>query len=96
MNAIIIHSGDVSSRRIERRALERRSFGRALAAPSTGPADRPHTEAASRQRVRVRRRPDDEPFETPRRTGDPRTQIYADHEDLPGPWASWQFINYLI
>jgi hypothetical protein len=98
MNAIILHAGPSATRGLERRELGRSRFARARQLP-TGeplpPREPSPTENAAR-RVRVHRRPVDEPFEAPRDTGDPRTQLYAEHEALPGPWASWQFINFLI
>lgn len=98
MNAIILHSAGTATQGLQRRELDRSRFGRARQLRGNDPlrpGDEPVTENA-RQRVHVRRRPEDAPDDTPRQTGDPRTQLYAEHEHLPGPWASWQFINFLI
>jgi hypothetical protein len=99
MNAIVIHSADGPLQRVSRRGLQRRTMGRAPLATGTertAPTDTDPTAGATRRRVHVHRRPAEEPFQPPRDTGDPRTQLYAEHENLPPAWASWQFVNYLI
>ncbi|MBN2293544.1 MAG: hypothetical protein JXM70_14035 [Pirellulales bacterium] len=99
MNAIVLHSADSALQRVDRRNLQRGSFGRARRNVTADPLspDRDSTnQAVSRQHVSVRRRPQEETLDPPRDTGDPRTQLYVEHEHLPTPWASWRFINFLI
>jgi hypothetical protein len=98
MNALAIHSASVH---LPAGGLPAGggSFGRALLQPGQARPSQPAGEEFSvRQRVEVRphrQAPPAEPVDTVRRTGDARTQLYADHEAI-WPGRSWRYINFLI